>query len=179
MVSETHCLKYLLDLISSQPLLKISGWAQNIQPKSMAWAKVLGLENPKPEPGAKRSQACGLALAWPILSGLAWPLTFRSSQHITNSKAFKISHKIPLFSFALTLVAYVPFVSLIHPFYVCQDTISLLFRLGDIMRNLTSYINTVHSLSLSSVVNSDTEVQPFISTPYTILTIYLVVIFHL
>ena len=50
----------------------------------MAQAMAYGFENLKPEPQAKVSQAHGLALAWPILLGLAWLLASRPSQHITN-----------------------------------------------------------------------------------------------
>ena len=47
-----------------------------------------GFEKLKPEPGAKQSQALGLALAWPIPHGLAWPLAFRPSQPITSAASY-------------------------------------------------------------------------------------------
>jgi len=75
-----------------------------ILPKVMAQAMASGFGNLKPRPQAKVSQAHGLALAWPILLGLAWPLASRPSQHITTlggalCKAGFSSHlltKIPL-----------------------------------------------------------------------------------
>jgi hypothetical protein len=50
----------------------------------MAQAMASGFENLKPGPQAKVSQAHGLALAWPILLGLAWLLASGPSQHITR-----------------------------------------------------------------------------------------------
>ena len=61
----------------------------------MAQAMAYGFENLKPGPQAKVSQAHGLALAWPILLGLAWLLASGPSQHITildSINAFNIHH---------------------------------------------------------------------------------------
>jgi hypothetical protein len=50
----------------------------------MAQAMASGFKDLKPGPQAKVSQAHGLALAWPILLGLAWLLASGPSQHITR-----------------------------------------------------------------------------------------------